>query len=139
MPAASRRPGSTRAVSPAPSSSATWPSGGRIGRARARSSSTALPETAAIWESNGLAVPPDVRAAIDTCRFNPTVFVAPYWPDIYCQDAERKQTPEQAAHYAALTAPTYAAAGYRPVELPRVPVAERVAFVLQGISRGHVP
>ena len=99
----------------------------------------ALPETAAIWESNGLAVPPDVRAAIDTCRFNPTVFVAPYWPDIYCQDAERKQTPEQAAHYAALTAPTYAAAGYRPVELPRVPVAERVAFVLQGISRGHVP
>jgi predicted ATPase len=94
----------------------------------------ALPETAAIWESNGLAVPPDVRAAIAGCRFNRTVFVAPYWPAIYHQDAERKQTHEEAAYYAALTGPTYAAFGYVPVELPVAPVAERVAFVLERIG-----
>ena len=94
----------------------------------------ALPEAVAIWESNGLAVPTDVRAAIGGCRFNRTVFVAPYWAEIYCQDEERKQTHEEAAYYAAMTGPLYAAAGYEVVELPLIPVAERVAFVLQRLG-----
>jgi predicted ATPase len=94
----------------------------------------ALPEAAAIWQSNGLAIPPDVCAAIAECRFNRTVFVAPYWPAIYRQDAERKQTHQEAAYYAALTGPTYAAYGYTPVVLPLASVEERVAFVLERIG-----
>ena len=88
----------------------------------------------AIWEGNGLPVPADVRAAIKDCRFSRTVFVAPYWAEIYCQDEERKQTHEEAAYYAGITGPLYAATGYEVVELPRVPVMERVAFLLQRLG-----
>jgi predicted ATPase len=80
-----------------------------------------------------LAVPAHMDAAIRTHLYDASVFVAPPWPDIFTQDAERKQTLDEAQRtYDALVA-TYAGYGYALIELPRVSVAERVAFVL-----GHV-
>ena len=73
--------------------------------------------------------------------YNSKVFVAPPWPAIFAQDAERKQTPDEAEWtYRALVG-TYADYGYELVELPRVSVAERVEFVLKqvGSSGAGVP
>lgn len=58
-----------------------------------------------------------------------TVFMAPPWPEIYVQDAERQRPwdPGQ-QEYRRLSA-ALPAFGYNVVELPRVSVADRVIFV----------
>jgi predicted ATPase len=66
-------------------------------------------------------------------RYNARVFIAPPWPEIFAQDAERKQTLDEAEQtYRALTA-TYADYGYALVELPRASVSERAAFVMEQV------
>lgn len=82
----------------------------------------------------GRPVPAHVATAVERFRYNHRVFVAPPWPAIYTQDAERKQTPEEAVRtYAALTT-AYTNCGYELVSLPLASVAERVRFVLAGIG-----
>lgn len=67
-------------------------------------------------------------------RYNPTVFFAPPWSEIFATDAERT---EDWAHAQRIYEPMrdgYAELGYRIVELPRAPVAERLAFVKDVIA-----
>jgi predicted ATPase len=77
----------------------------------------------------GLLVPPHMTAAAARYRYHPRVFIAPPWPDIFTQDAERKQTPDEAERTFQVMARTYSDAGYELVELPRVSVEERARFV----------
>lgn len=63
-------------------------------------------------------------------RYNGRVFVAPPWPEIYANDAERRQTWQEAERTYRMMAEVYPAYGYELVELPRASVTERVAFVL---------
>lgn len=44
----------------------------------------------------GIPVPDHMRRAAERCRYNRNVFVAPYWPEIFGQDAERRQDPAEA-------------------------------------------
>lgn len=83
---------------------------------------------------SGLSVPPAIDAAARGYRYNPRVFIAPWWADIFTTDAERKQTPEEARATFAVMVATYRDYGYRLVELPRATVAERVAFVREAIG-----
>ena len=88
------------------------------------------PDVVAFLRISGLPVPPAIDAAARVTRYNPRVFLAPFWAGIYTGDAERKQDPATAAATEAVMRATYAGYGYTLVELPRVPMAERVAFVL---------
>jgi predicted ATPase len=82
----------------------------------------------------GQPVPPHLTHAAERFRYNRRVFVAPPWPEIYTQDAERKQTPEEAVRtYEALVV-AYSSCGYELVGLPLVSVEERVRFVLDDIG-----
>lgn len=82
----------------------------------------------------GRPVPAHIARAAERFRYRRRVFVAPPWPQIYIQDAERKQTPEEAVRtYEALVA-AYTKCGYELVRLPLVTVEERVRFVLQDIG-----
>jgi predicted ATPase len=89
-----------------------------------------LAELTAYGEVLGVPVPEHFRRAAALYRYNRKVFLAPFWPQIYGQDAERIQTLEEAEFNCAAAANAYVAAGYEIVELPRAGVAERVAFVL---------
>ncbi|HEY4548597.1 MAG TPA: AAA family ATPase [Pedomonas sp.] len=81
-----------------------------------------------------LPVPPHVQRAAEVFRYNRTVFIAPHWSEIFAQDAERKQSPEEAeATYQAM-ASVYASLGYTLVTLPLASVPERVAFVRTHIA-----
>ena len=82
----------------------------------------------------GLPIPDHMRRAAEQCRYNRTVFVAPYWPEIFAQDSERKQDPREAEATCVVMREVYAELGYRLVELPRAGVAERVTFVRARIS-----
>jgi predicted ATPase len=82
----------------------------------------------------GLPVGDHVARAAELHRYRREVFIAPPWPEIFTQDAERKQSLNEAeATYHAL-AGAYERCGYGLVPLPRVPVAERVRFVLSRIG-----
>jgi len=74
-------------------------------------------------------IPDFMHAAAQQYRYNPLVFIAPPWEEIYCRDSERKQDfSEASATYDAMVK-VYGEAGYELMELPRAPVNERLAFV----------
>ncbi|SIT77231.1 AAA family ATPase [Pontibaca methylaminivorans] len=76
-----------------------------------------------------LPVPPQLAAAAETARYNRRVFLAPYWDDIFTQDAERKQSRAEAEATCAAMRATYAALGYDIMELPRADTARRADIV----------
>lgn len=94
-----------------------------------------IPDVIGYLELCGLPVPAPTRKAAELCRYRRQVFIAPPWPAIYAGDAERKQSLEEAQATHAVMMRVYGELGYERVSLPRVPVAERVAFVLRALGR----
>jgi predicted ATPase len=88
-----------------------------------------IPDVVGYLRLMNLPVPPPIDAVARTHRYNTQVFIAPPWPAIFAHDAERKQSPEEAARTYQAMVETYADYGYELIELPRTSVAERVAFV----------
>ncbi|WP_319937523.1 AAA family ATPase [Sphingomonas cannabina] len=93
-----------------------------------------VPDVVGFLRVSNLPVPPHIDAAAHEVRYNARVFIAPFWAEIYAHDAERKQSPELAEATQAAMVETYRSYGYVLVELPRVGVAERVAFVRAAIG-----
>jgi len=92
-----------------------------------------MPDVASIHLQLGVPVPSHVSAAADRYRYG-TAFIAPPWPEIYVHDEDRTHTWEHAvAVYEALLE-SYVRFGYALVELPRVSVEDRVAFVLDRVT-----
>lgn len=94
-----------------------------------------VPDVAGFLRVSGLSVPEHIDRAARTHRYNPRVFLAPFWAEIYVHDAERIQPAGLARATEAVMREIYAGYGYRLVELPRAPVADRVAFVLAALAR----
>ncbi|TKB22786.1 MAG: ATPase [Mesorhizobium sp.] len=94
-----------------------------------------VPDTIGYLMLCGLPVPSHITIAT-TFRYAPRVFVAPPWPQIFTQDEERKQTPDEAVRTFQAVAGAYVELGYELVPL-LAPVEERVRFVLDaaGLSR----
>ena len=93
-----------------------------------------VPDVIGYLELSGLAPPPHFHAAARACRYSHTVFVTPPWPEIFVQDAERKQSPEEAeATFRAVTG-VYRRLGYELQEVPRGFVAARADFILARIG-----
>jgi predicted ATPase len=88
-----------------------------------------VPDVIGFLRVSGLPVPPAFDRAARATRYNRRVFLAPFWAAIYTHDPERKQSPANAARTEAIMRETYAEYGYALVDLPRAPVAARVAFV----------
>jgi predicted ATPase len=82
----------------------------------------------------GLPVPAHVAKAAEEFRYHSRVFVAPPWPEIFCQDQERKQDFNEASRTHDILIETYRSLGYALVELPKASVEERVAFVLRTVG-----
>ena len=78
----------------------------------------------------GFTPPPWLVEAWRTRRYNAHVFVPPPWPQIYHQDAERKQTFEDCLVTHEVVLETYRALDYEPVLLPLTDVETRADFIL---------
>ena len=94
-----------------------------------------VPDIAGYYRLIGHTVPPHVTAAADRFRYNRRVFAAPPWLEIFGQDAERKQTFDEAVRTFEAVTNAYRDFGYELVALPLVSVAQRVAFVLNAIGQ----
>lgn len=92
-----------------------------------------IPDVIGYLRLCGLPVPAHAERAAVAFRYHRTVFIAPHWPEIYAQDAERKQDETEAAATHDMMARVYAELGYQLVELPRIQVSSRVEFVLTHI------
>jgi predicted ATPase len=78
--------------------------------------------------------PAHLRKAVETFTYSSKVFIAPPWPELFRNDAERTHTYDDAvAEYATLV-PTYQRLGYEVVLLPKVSVSERVDFILRELK-----
>lgn len=78
-----------------------------------------------------LPIPARLDEAARTRRYHSKVFIAPFWPEIFTQDAERHQDPDEARRTFDAMARTYPVYGYELVELPKVSVEARVRFILE--------
>jgi predicted ATPase len=83
---------------------------------------------------SGLPVPTATMQAARIWRYAKRVFIAPHWPAISAQDAERKQTPAKAAATYHAMVGVYTRFGYELIPLPVAPIAERVGFVRSYIA-----
>ena len=88
-----------------------------------------VPDVLAFLAVSGLPIPPAFDEAARAHRYNTRVFLAPYWSEIFRTDPERPGPAALAERTEAVMRDTYQGYGYELVELPRVSVAERVAFV----------
>lgn len=82
----------------------------------------------------GMPIPDHIRRAAETFRYNRTVFIAPPWREIFCQDGERKQDFDEAVRTYESMVVIYKALDYELVELPRSSVEERLTFILHSVS-----
>jgi predicted ATPase len=81
-----------------------------------------------------LAVPEHMHRAAALYRYAPIVFLAPYWPEIYQKDAERKQDAQEAKATGVMMAEVYTELGYEVRELPRTSIEGRAAFLREHVS-----
>ncbi|MCS5710779.1 AAA family ATPase [Candidatus Berkiella aquae] len=76
-------------------------------------------------------VPSHYWQATQKLRYNPTVFIAPPWIDIYQQDSERKQDFQEAIDTYEAIKKGYQDCDYILIELPKVSVEQRIAFMFE--------
>jgi predicted ATPase len=78
---------------------------------------------------------PELRALLALYPYHREVFVLPPWEAIYANDAARDQSFEEAARVHREVNRWYRRCGYEIVEVPRLSVSERCAYVLARL--GH--
>lgn len=72
---------------------------------------------------------------INDLRYFDTVYLAPPWKEIYCQDETRKHSFRKSVDDFEKVASFYHQCGYQTIELPKVNVRPRVKFLLSSINR----
>ncbi|MBJ3784089.1 AAA family ATPase [Devosia sp. MSA67] len=93
-----------------------------------------LPDLIAYGRIMNLAETAHFERAARLYRYNATVFLAPPWREIHVEDAERIEGWEHAQRIYPGLRDAYVEMGYRVVELPKAPVDQRLAFVMDAIS-----
>jgi len=96
----------------------------------------ALPDIFGYLRRSGLDIPGHYLEAHAGCRYERTVFILPPWPEIYVNDAERPQSPNEAEALHDAIRTVYESLGYTLVEVPRIPVEARLEFVLGKLCWG---
>ncbi|GGA52947.1 ATPase [Nitratireductor aestuarii] len=91
-----------------------------------------VPDIVGYLRLSGLPMPEHVTRAAERCRYWQKAFILPPWPEIFTQDAERRQDLEEAMRTNDAMVTAYSDLGYELVEVPRASIEERAAFVLRG-------
>lgn len=95
-----------------------------------------VPDVVGYLRLVGAAVPAHMQKAAATFRYEPRVFIMPPWPQIFTQDSERKQTLQEAERTYDAMVETYTSLGYTLTTVPRMPVDDRVRFIIDAAGIG---
>jgi predicted ATPase len=88
-----------------------------------------VPDVVAYMNYFGNEYPPVFNSVCKEYLYD-EVFILPPWKKIYTEDSERYESYEQAVAIHGHLASSYKYHGYRPVEVPCGPIAERASFIL---------
>jgi predicted ATPase len=94
-----------------------------------------IPDTLAYARHIGMQDQTAIKDACNGYRYAARVFLAPWWPEIYETDSERKQDFAEAERTAALMTEIYRECGYEVVELPKATPRHRAEFILRELGR----
>ncbi|MEJ5055299.1 AAA family ATPase [Sphingobacterium sp. MYb382] len=93
-----------------------------------------LPDCIGYLKVCNLSVPAAYWQAAKRYRYSKKVFITPPWLAIYENDAQRKQSFEEAVMTYLQIANVYRELGYNLIEVPKRSVPNRVAFLLKSID-----
>ncbi|GFE77625.1 ATPase [Novosphingobium sp. TCA1] len=93
-----------------------------------------IPDVIGYLRLCGIPVPASIWQAAENYRYAEQVFIAPPWPAIFAQDAERKQSLREAEDTYQAMVEVYSDLEYKLVSLPLAMIEERAQFVLSRIS-----
>ena len=82
---------------------------------------------------NGMEVSENLKETISTHRYD-KVFIFPFWKDIYKQDSERTETPEEAEALFNYLMKGYTESGYNPIIVPTGPIEYRTEFIIDRLD-----
>jgi len=93
-----------------------------------------IPDIIAYLKVAGLPVSEEYYKSLIDHPYASKVFLLPPWSDIYVNDPERWQTFEEAVVIHHEIKETYLSCGFDLIEVPGLPLPDRVDFVLSGIK-----
>lgn len=88
-----------------------------------------IPDIIGYLLSVGEKVPNHITQAAREYLYNQVVFIAPFWPEIYKQDSERRQNLKQAQETYEIMREVYIQLGYSIIQLPKASENERAEFI----------
>jgi predicted ATPase len=89
-----------------------------------------IPDVACYARLIGLPLFDELQGACRLYRYNPRVFLAPPWEEIYATDTERKQSYAESVATYEIMGEVYREQGYEIIELPKTDLQRRADFVL---------
>ena len=93
----------------------------------------AIPDQLAFAQYRGFDVPEVLTDSSQKYRYAPQVFVTPPWAEIFTNDNIRTETFEEATRIHEFIVDTYLNLNYQVVELPLLPVDQRVKYLFQSL------
>lgn len=93
-----------------------------------------IPDTLGYCHLENIPYYSELDKACFECRYNETVFLFPFWEEIYSTDTERKQDKKTAEATTDMMERTYAELGYRVIKVPFLSPMERAAWIKKKIK-----
>jgi predicted ATPase len=93
-----------------------------------------IPDVLGYLRLMNIPVPEHMHNAARVFPYNPAVFIAPPWREIFQPDQERKQDFDEAIRTYDALAETYKCHNYELVEMPRASTQDRLRFVLSQVG-----
>jgi predicted ATPase len=94
-----------------------------------------IPDQLAFARYKGFGSPETLINAADEYRYASNVFVAPPWPEIFVNDPIRTETFDEALQIHEFVLETYRNLNYQIIELPLLPVDQRVNYLLHNLIK----
>lgn len=91
----------------------------------------AIPDQLAFARYKGFGTPEVLVSAASEYRYATKVFVTPPWSEIFVNDPIRTETFDEAILIHRIVVETYRDLNYQIIELPLVPISERINYLLQ--------
>jgi len=92
-----------------------------------------IPDQLAFARYRGFSAPQVLIECAEKYRYAPQVFVTPPWPEIFTNDDIRSETFKEALLIHEIIVETYLSLNYQIIELPLLPVKQRINYLLQNL------
>lgn len=94
-----------------------------------------IPDQLAFAKYKGFGTPEILKESAEKYRYALQVFVTPPWHEIFVNDSTRSESYDEAIRIHQSILETYSGLNYQIIELPLIPVNERINYILQTILK----